>query len=161
MQNDLTDQHKYANRIIRFCKEKCGSTSRLQCWLFGKRISKDIIRLSKKVYKELGWGWREDVYREALAFELRDSNYLVEAEVTSSINYRGRPLQYVNFRIDLLVEKNIVVELKACAGDGRTTVKAHQQCLRYLRMTNLGFGLVINFPEKENQVIYTKEVTNT
>lgn len=157
MSNDYNNQ---ASIITRFCRKRIGSTSRLQCWLFGKRISKDIIRLGEKVYKNLGWGWREDVYREALAFELRDSNYLVEAEVTSSIIYRGRPLQYVNFRIDLLVEKNIVVELKACAGDGRTTIKAQQQCLRYLRMTNLGFGLVINFPEKENQSIYAKEVIN-
>lgn len=146
--------------ITRFCSRKCGNKTRLGCWLYGKRIGKDLIRLSRCVYSELGWGWREDVYREALAYELRQAGYLVEAEVTSPVVYRGRPLQYVNFRMDLLVDRDMVVELKACAGDGRTAVKAQQQCLRYLKMKNLGFGMIINFPEKENQQVFAKEVIN-
>jgi GxxExxY protein len=146
--------------ITKFCRRKCGVKTRLGYWLSSIKIYNEMTRLSNSVYYELGWGWREDVYREALAYELRQANHLVEAEVTSPIVYKDRPLQYVNFRIDLLVDRDTVLELKACTGDGRTIIKAHQQCLRYLKMKKLGFGMVIIFPEKEVKRVYSSMVIN-
>ena len=146
--------------ITRFCRKPLGDSKYLPCYITHQKVLMDLPNITKKVYDELSWGWREDVYREALAFELRQNGYLVEAEVTSPIIYQSRPLQYVNFRIDLLVNHSLILELKACVGDGRTMIKAHQQCIRYLKMKNFGLGMIINFPEKSEQSVVYKMVVN-
>lgn len=149
-----------AKIIARFLLRPIGDSNVLKSYLSHRKLFQALPALANKVYGELSWGWREDVYREALAYELRLQGHLVEAEVTSPVIYQSRPLQYVNFRIDLLVDKTVILELKACAGDGRTMIKAHQQCLRYLKMKNYALGMVINFPEKSDQQVCQQMVVN-
>lgn len=121
-----------------------------------KILTNPIIDLAKLVYRELSWGWNESVYREAFALELIENGYKCGQEITKPIIYKGRELSHVNARLDLLIEKGeskIVIELKADSASKLTMTKASQQCKRYLGLTNFKYGLVINFPEKENKEI--------
>lgn len=75
-------------------------------------ISSQIIGGAIEVHKELGPGLLESVYEACLAQELRDRNLLIEEQVRLPLTYKGRTLQK-EFILDLLVEKEIIVELKA------------------------------------------------
>lgn len=123
-----------------------------------KSIYKPIIELAKTVYQELSWGWNESVFREALYFELSNHGYRCGQELTKPIYYKGNQLSNVNARLDLLVKKGnleLIIELKADAATKNTMIKAEQQCRRYLTLTKLKYGMVINFPEREDKKIET------
>lgn len=112
----------------------------------------EIIEASKVVYKEMGWGWGESAYREALSLELEARGYRCSQEVSVPIIYKGRELSHVNCRIDILAyleEKGIIIELKADSASRMSMDRAWCQCQRYLRITGNHLGIVINFPDKE------------
>ena len=93
-----------------------------------------------RVHKELGPGFAEALYQDALGIELELEGLSFEREVQVSITYRGRPLRLQ--RLDLVVEGQIVVELKAV----ERLERIHQmQILSYLRATGLPVGLLMNF----------------
>ncbi len=100
-----------------------------------------IIGLCMDVHNELGKGFSEAVYGDALEIELKSNGVPFEREVRFPINYKGEilPHQYV---ADFVVEKKIILELKAIEKLASTHIK---QTLNYLAASKLKLGLLINF----------------
>jgi GxxExxY protein len=95
------------------------------------------------VYRELRPGFVESVYEAALAIVLRDMGLRVEQQAAVSVTFRGTTVGA--FRIDLLVESAIAVELKT----SRLIDPSHEaQLLNYLRASNLEIGLLLNFGQR-------------
>jgi GxxExxY protein len=106
-------------------------------------ISRKIVDAAFTVHTTLGPGLLESVYRECMVFELQQRGLKVDVEVDVPILYRGRAL-LSTLRLDLLVEEEIIVELKAIDG----VLAVHRaQLLSYLRLANKRLGLLINFNE--------------
>ena len=93
------------------------------------------------VYKELGPGLLESVYEEALCFELEKRGLMVERQVRVPIKYKGIVLN-TEFRLDLLVENQVIIELKSVEEMKKVFSK---QLLTYLRLMNKKVGLLVNF----------------
>ena len=106
------------------------------------------------VHRELGSGFIEAIYEAAMAMVLGDMGIHVERQAPVSVCFRGSRLG--SFRIDLLVESAVAVELKAC----RSLEPAHEaQLLNYLRASELEVGLVLNFGERPSfkRLAYSNE----
>ena len=107
-------------------------------------ISSSIIQAAINVHKALGPGLLESVYQKCMAIELEDMGLKVESEVDLPVTYKGYRITDLGFRIDLLVESVVVVELKSV----ETVKPVHKkQLLTYLRLANKDLGLLINFNE--------------
>ncbi len=93
------------------------------------------------VYNALGPGLLESVYEAALCYELRKEGLKVEQQKPIKVVYDGHVLP-VDYRLDLLVEDCVVVELKSVE-----TLKDlhHKQLLSYLKLTGKRLGLLVNF----------------
>jgi GxxExxY protein len=99
-----------------------------------------IIGVFYEVYNELGFGFLESVYREAMLIALDQAGFQVEAEVPVPVSFRGRLVGV--FRADLVVNDKVIVELKTA----ESISKAHEaQVLHYLRASTMEIGLVMNF----------------
>ena len=104
-------------------------------------ISGKIIECSINVHKELGPGMLEGAYEVCLMHELLRAGLKTKSQVTLPIVYQGIRLD-AGYRIDLLVEDSVIVELKAI----ERLLPVHEaQLLSYLRMSDLRLGLLINF----------------
>jgi len=105
------------------------------------KISSQIIGGAIEVHKELGPGLLESVYSACLVHELRSKGLLVEEQVHLPLTYKNRTLNK-EFIIDLLVEKQVVVELKAV----EEIHPVHEvQLVTYLKLAKKRLGLLINF----------------
>src|SRR5262249_54424107 len=105
------------------------------------RLSNVIIGAALDVYRELGPGMLESAYEACLAFELAHRGLSFEKQKPLPLQYKGVRLA-CGFRLDLLVENAIIVEVKALERIDRV----HQAQLRhYLRQMKLNLGLLINF----------------
>ncbi len=106
------------------------------------QISHDIIHAEIEVHKELGPGLLESVYRKCFVKVLRDMGYQVEEELYLPVTFRGEVVEENGYRIDLLVENAVVVEVKSVE-----TMKSlfSKQIGTYLKLKNLSLGLLINF----------------
>lgn len=94
-----------------------------------------------KVHSLLGPGLLESAYEACLAHELRARGFRVETQVGLPVVYEGTKLE-VGYRIDLLVESSVVVEVKCV----ETVQPVHEaQLLSYLRLSGKSVGLLINF----------------
>jgi len=103
-------------------------------------LTERIIGVFYDVYNELGHGFLESVYEQALAFALALAGMKVERQVAVSVWFRGH--QIGDFRADALVDGKVLLELKAA----RTIEQAHEkQLLNYLRATDIEVGLLLNF----------------
>ena len=108
------------------------------------RISSDIIKAAINVHKELGPGLLESVYQSCMVIELNEMGLNVKPEVEVPIKFRGKEITDQGFRIDLLAEDSIVVELKSVEQIKEIHKK---QLLTYLKLANKPLGLLINFNE--------------
>ncbi|HEU5304743.1 MAG TPA: GxxExxY protein [Gemmatimonadales bacterium] len=103
-------------------------------------LTRKIIGVFFSVYNELGPGFLESVYVEALTLALRDAGLNVQREMPLSVHFRNRIVG--QFRADLVVAGAVLVEAKACSYLQAT----HEaQMLNYLRATVLEVGLLVNF----------------
>ena len=93
------------------------------------------------MYKELGPGLLESVYEEALCFELEQKGLKVERQVHVPIEYKGTQLN-TELRLDILVEGQVIVELKSVEEMKKVFGK---QLLTYLRLMDKRVGLLVNF----------------
>ena len=93
------------------------------------------------VYNELGPGLLESVYEEALCFELEQRGLKTERQIQVPISYKGNVLK-TELRLDLLVEDNVIVELKSVEEMKKVFAK---QLLTYLRLMDKRVGLLVNF----------------
>jgi GxxExxY protein len=105
--------------------------------------SEAVLGAFYRVYNELGTGFLESVYEAAMVVVLGGMGMHVERQAPVSVRFRG--ITIGSFKIDLLVESAIAVELKA----SRTLERAHEaQLLNYLRASELEVGLLLNFGER-------------
>jgi GxxExxY protein len=94
-----------------------------------------------KVHRELGPGLLESAYEQCLAAELRHSQIPFQLQVDLPVSYKGTRLD-CGYRIDLLIDKQLIVELK-CVDQLQ---KIHEaQILTYMRLAKIRVGLLINF----------------
>lgn len=93
------------------------------------------------VYNALGPGLLESVYEAALCYELRKQGLLVESQAKLDVVYDGRVLP-VDFRLDILVEGTVIVELKSVE---EIKPVHHKQLLTYLRIAQKHIGILVNF----------------
>lgn len=100
-----------------------------------------IIGAAMEVHRQLGAGFLEAVYQEALAFELGQRGVPFNREVELPIHYKGMKLQ-THYRADFVCFEEVVVELKALHTIG--TIE-QAQLINYLKATNSGVGLLLNF----------------
>jgi GxxExxY protein len=105
------------------------------------RISESIIGAAIAVHRELGPGLLESTYEACLAYELLEHGYKVECQKEQPVVYRGIRLD-CGYRLDLLVEGKVIVELKAVD-------KLHPiheaQLISYLKLSGCKLGLLLNF----------------
>lgn len=94
-----------------------------------------------KVYNTMGPGLLESVYVTALKFELQKEGLTVRKEVGVPVYYGDERLP-LGFRIDLLVEEKVIIEVKSVA---YMIEVHHKQVLTYLKLTNLKLAILVNF----------------
>jgi GxxExxY protein len=103
-------------------------------------LSYRIIGAAMEVHRVLGAGYLESVYGDALAVEFEECGILFDREVEVSVNYKGRKVG--TGRIDFVIDRQIVVELKAV----ENLRPVHDaQVISYLKMTRYPLRLLINF----------------
>ena len=104
-------------------------------------ISGKIIGAAIEVHKKLGPGLLESAYEECLCCEMQLRGIEFKRQVPLSLNYKGVDLD-CGYRLDLLVEDKVIVELKSIEG----LEPIHEaQMLTYLKLRNAWLGLIINF----------------
>ncbi|MGA7159447.1 MAG: GxxExxY protein [Bacteroidota bacterium] len=112
-----------------------------------REITEKIIRAAFVVHNKLGSGFVEKVYENALAKELSTSGLTVEQQRQMKVVYGGEPVG--DFIVDLLVEKSVIVELKAV----HTMEQSFEdKLLHYLKASNLPVGLLLNFGSQSVQI---------
>ena len=107
-------------------------------------LSYQIIGCAIEVHRILGPGLLESAYQNCLIFELKKAGLKVEKEISLPIVYKGMKLDY-GYRIDLLVNNQIVIELKTVE---ELTDVHKAQVLTYLKLGDFPLGLLINFQSK-------------
>ena len=100
-----------------------------------------IVGAAIEVHKELGPGFLEAVYQEAMEIELRERNIPFEAQKPLRISYKGKMLNK-EYCADLICFGQVIVELKAL---DRLSGNEEAQILNYLKATGLKVGVLINF----------------
>jgi len=106
-----------------------------------ERLTERIIGCAMEVHKALGAGLLESVYRECMIIEMRHAQLQFECERCIKLFYKGESINS-RLRLDLLVERIVVVELKAIEG----IHPIHQsQVITYLKLSDCPAGLLLNF----------------
>ncbi|HUK06901.1 MAG TPA: GxxExxY protein [Stellaceae bacterium] len=103
-------------------------------------LTSAIIQAVIKVHKVLGPGFTESIYRRALLIELRKQNFAVGTEVEVNIAYEGQTVG--QYRLDIIVERTVIVELKAVE---KLAAIHYAQVRSYLQATGLMVALLVNF----------------
>jgi len=105
------------------------------------RITRGIIGAAIEVHRTLGPGLLESAYQACIVHELRQQRFEVEQEKALPVVYKGSTLD-CGYRVDLLVEGMVMVELKAVS---ELTALHEAQLLSYLKLSGCPLGLLINF----------------
>ena len=114
-----------------------------------------IIGVFYSVYNELGYGFLEAVYEEALAIGLTESGLQVTRQVPTPIWFRGQSIG--EYKADLIVNNAVLLELKAA----RVLDTSHEaQTLNYLRATDIEVALLLNFGPKPHFKRFVFENSN-
>ena len=93
-----------------------------------------------EVYKQLGHGFLEKVYENALIKELRANDLNIESQVPLDVLYKGELVG--SYIADLIIEKKVIVEIKAAEKLGKS---AEAQIINYLKAGSIKVGLLVNF----------------
>ena len=104
-------------------------------------LTEQIIACAITVHNTLGPGLLESIYQRCMVMELRARTLSVETERSVPVIYRGEPIES-HFKVDLVVEESVVVELKAITAFAPVH---HAQVITYLKLTGCPVGLLINF----------------
>jgi GxxExxY protein len=108
--------------------------------LIEKDLSYEIVGAFYTVYNGLGYGFLESVYANAMSLELQMRNLKVQREVPIEVLYEGQPVG--RYRMDMLVEGRVLLEVKSCATVGETE---NRQLFNYLRASRLPLVLLLHF----------------
>ncbi|MDR2205310.1 MAG: GxxExxY protein [Flavobacteriaceae bacterium] len=108
-----------------------------------KELTDKIIQAFYGVYNELGFGFLENVYQNALCFELMNRGFKVEPQKAIDVYYQTQLVG--KYKADLVVNDLIIIELKAVDN----LVEEHEfQLINYLKATDKEVGLLLNFGKK-------------
>ncbi len=107
-------------------------------------LSNGVIGCAIEVHKHLGPGLLESTYQQCLAHELALAEIAFQLECPLSVNYKGIRLD-CGYRVDLLIENEIIVELKSVKKLGNIH---DAQLLTYMKLANIQQGFLINFNVK-------------
>ncbi|TDE00620.1 GxxExxY protein [Flavobacterium sandaracinum] len=108
-----------------------------------EELTKPIIKIFFDVYNELGYGFLERVYQNALYFELKANGFDVEAQKKIKVYYKE--IEVGDYYADIIVNDLVILELKA----QEYMVEANEfQLINYLKATNCEVGLLLNFGKK-------------
>ena len=122
--------------------------------LLHKSITDVILKVYYEVYNELGYGFLEKVYQNAMYFELKSLGYKVEAQQQIKVYFKRQLVG--EYYSDLLVEDKVIVELKAT----ELLMNVHvAQIMNYLKATPIEVGILLNFGEEPEfkRIIYTND----
>ena len=111
--------------------------------LYHRQLSFAVVGCAQRVHRALGPGFPEGVYQRALCHELAKSNIPFESEKATEVFYDG--VLCGQYRIDILVDGKIVLELKALE---RLSDDHLAQALSYLKATGLHLAILMNFGRK-------------
>ena len=103
-------------------------------------LTKKIIGCAMDVHRELGAGYLEKVYENALMHALRNAGLNAVQQVPIKARYRGETVG--DFIADIVVEQSVILELKACS---QLNVIHEVQLVSYLKATGISTGLLFNF----------------
>ena len=107
-------------------------------------LTRTILGCCFEVMNELGPGFLERLYKNALLLAMREKNMEVEIEKPFEVVFRNKAIG--KYQADLVVEKKVIVELKCC----ESLVSEHQaQVFNYLRVSRLPIGLLVNFRHRK------------
>jgi len=113
------------------------------------QLSYEITGFAIKVHKSIGPGLLENVYEKCLKYELENNGYKVSQQMSVPIVYNDLQLD-ANFRLDLLVDETVIVEIKA----HENILPIHEaQLITYMKLLQKPQGLLINF--------FSKNITNS
>jgi len=105
-----------------------------------KELSYKIVGLAMNVYRELGYGFLEKVYENALMVLLRKEGIQAEVQAPVKVQFEGEVVG--DYYADILVEGKIILELKST----EKIIDAHRsQALHYLKATGLRLAMILNF----------------
>lgn len=107
-------------------------------------ISAIVVDAGLKIHRALGAGLYEKVYEQCLEYELKNRGLIVERQRFLSIQYENLKVENA-FKIDLLIESKVVVEIKA---QEALDSFHNAQLLNYLKLGNYRLGLLLNFNSK-------------
>jgi GxxExxY protein len=111
--------------------------------LLHKELSEEILDAFYEVYHNLGYGFLEKVYQNALFLELKERRLTVVPQRPCPVYYKGK--QVGEYFCDMLVNSLIILELKAC----ECIREEHEiQLLNYLKASEIELGFVLNFGKK-------------
>jgi GxxExxY protein len=106
-------------------------------------LTEQIIAAFYHIYNVLGYGFRESVYRNALAIELINRGLGVQVEEPIAVFYKGAVVG--KYYADIIVQQLVIIELKAV----EAICEDHEkQLINYLKATRIEVGLVVNFGPK-------------
>lgn len=115
--------------------------------IFAAELTYQIRSCVFAVSNELGPGFLERVYQNALAIELREAGLAVRKQCPIVVRYKGQIVG--DYIADLVVEERVLIELKAV----KALLAEHEaQILNYLRATQIKIGLLINFGQPRAQI---------
>ncbi len=107
-------------------------------------LSNRVIGAALEVHKNLGTGLLESAYEAALSYELQERNISFKQQASLPVQYKNIEIDCA-YRIDLLIENALIVELKAV----EKVLPIHQaQLMTYMKLANIPTGLLINFNTK-------------
>ena len=123
-----------------------------------ERLTDEILRLFYKVHHELGFGFLERVYKNALYMELLEAGIVCETEKEIDVYYKDRVVG--KFYADIIVEDCVILELKAV----KSLCLEHEcQLINYLKATRQEVGLLLNFgvkPEFKRKIFTNNRKNN-
>lgn len=126
--------------------------------LLHQELTDTILKCFYKVYNELGYGFLEKVYENALMIELQNNDLFCSQQSPIKVYYQQN--QVGTYFADILVEDKIILELKA--GEGGIILEHELQLVNYLKATEYEVGLILFFGEKPSmkRKIFTNQNKN-
>jgi len=106
-----------------------------------EELTYKIVGIGMKIHRELGPGFLEAVYEEAMIIELQKAGIIFKNQVELDVYYRGEKLNK-KYRADFIIDDKVLVELKGTHG---LTETDEAQMINYLKATKLQVGLMLNF----------------
>jgi len=108
-----------------------------------KELTGEVLKIFYEVYNELGYGFLERVYQNALYYELKKQNFAVEAQKKIKVFYKE--IEVGDYFADIIVNNCLILELKSAESISK---EHHAQLINYLKSTDCEVGLLLNFGKK-------------